>query len=109
MTRSTFFGAIAAFTFLRRCGSLGSKTKSACNSFSLADFSALRDNATTARSIDLPNNTDAAPTPPDAPVTSSTEPLGGGAGGSLHCERACQAERKTNGAPAIPSVDHQAG
>ena len=64
MTRSTFFGAMAAFTLLRRCGSFGSRTTSAPNAFSLADFSALRDNATTVRPIDWPSNTDATPRRP---------------------------------------------
>ena len=41
---------------------------------SLALFSALRDNPTTVRPIDLPSCTDAVPTPPEAPVTSSTDP-----------------------------------
>ncbi len=109
MTRSTFFGAIAAFRLLRSCGSLGSRTTSAPNAFSLADFSALRDNATTVRPIDWPSNTDATPTPPDAPVTSSTERSGGGAGGSSHWVSACQAVRKTKGAPAISSADHPGG
>ncbi len=109
MTRSTFFGAIAAWTFLRRSGSLGSRTTSAPNALSFADFSALRDNATTVRPIDWPSNTDATPTPPDAPVTSRTERSGGGAGGSFHWVRACQAVRKTNGAPAICSAVHPVG
>ena len=88
---STFFGAIAAIAALRRFGSAGSNTRSAPMARSFAPFSALRDNATTVKPIDLPSCTDAVPTPPEAPVTSSTDPAGGGAGGSLHCVSACHA------------------
>src|SRR5580700_3008815 len=108
-TMSIFFGAIAVETDLRRLGVSGLRTKSAPSSFSLAPFSALRDNATTTSPIDFPSNTEATPTPPEAPVTSSTEPSRGGDGGSLHCVSACQAVRKTRGAPAVSSRDQALG
>src|SRR5471030_3247002 len=106
---STFLGAIAVLTLLRRSSSFGSNTKSAPRCFSLAPFSALRDNATTVSPIDLPSSTDATPTPPEAPVTNSTEPARGGAGGSLHWVNACHAVRNTIGAPAISSSDQSRG
>ncbi len=102
-------GAIAARTALRRSGSSGSRTKSAPSSFTFAPFAAPRERATTVRFIDFPRRTEAVPTPPEAPVTSSTEPSRGGAGGSLHCVRACQAVRKTRGPPAISSRDQPRG
>src|SRR5690606_29178844 len=59
--------------------------------------------------MDFPSCTDATPTPPEAPVTRRTDPAGGGAGGSDHCVKACQAVRKTNGAPAISFSDQPEG
>src|SRR5687768_10479613 len=106
---STFFGLIDANTSLRRFLSPGSNTKSAPSRIKVARLSALRDKATTVRFIDLPRSTDATPTPPDAPVTSKTDPSPGEAGGSLHCVRACQAVRKTRGAAAISSKDQPTG
>ncbi len=106
---STRLGPIAAFTAVTRFLSAGLNTKSAPSVFNLARFSSLRDSATTVSAIDFPNSTDATPTPPDAPVTRRTAPSGGGAGGSLHCVSACQAVRKTNGAPAISSRDQPRG
>src|SRR5450432_523562 len=108
-TRSTFLSAMAVATLLRRLASAGSKTKSAPSSFSLAPFCALRDRATTVRPIDLPSSTDATPTPPEAPVTNSTEPALGGAGGWLHCVSAWKAVRNTRGAPAMSSKDQPGG
>ena len=61
------------------------------------------------RFMDFPSRTEAVPTPPEAPVTSNTEPSGGGAGGSLQWVSACHAVRKTKGAPAISSRDQPAG
>src|SRR5574341_1405330 len=109
MARSTLFGLIADFTAFTKFLSAGSHTKSAPSLFNLARFSSLRDKATTVRAIDFPSSTDATPTPPDAPVTRRTDPAGGGAGGSFHCVNACQAVRKTNGAPAISSRDQPWG
>jgi hypothetical protein len=60
-------------TDLGRFLSSGSNTKSAPRAFNLVLFSASRDNSTTVRFIDLPSNTDATPTPPDAPVTRRTD------------------------------------
>ena len=69
----TFFGLIAAETDLGRFLSSGSNTKSAPRAFNVVLFSASRDKPTTVRFIDLPSNTDATPTPPDAPVTRRTD------------------------------------
>src|SRR5262249_12724518 len=102
---STLFGLIAAVTAFTRFLSPGSQTKSARSVLSLSRFAILRDRATTVRFIDFPSSTDATPTPPDAPVTRRTDPVGRGAGGSRHCVNACHAVRKTNGAPAISSTD----
>src|SRR6185369_10800443 len=65
--------------------------------------------ATTVRPIDFPSWTEAVPTPPDAPVTSSTEPWAAGAGGSLHCVSACQEVRNTRGAAVACSNDQPDG
>ena len=100
---------MAAITLPRRSLSAGLKTASAPSCLSFSALAPLRDNPTTVRPIDLPSNTDATPTPPDAPVTSSTEPAGGGAAGSLHCVSACHAVRNTSGAPAISSALHPCG
>jgi hypothetical protein len=56
--------------------SAGSKAKFAPNWSNRERFSSLRDNATTIDPVDFPSCTAAVPTPPDAPVISSTDPAG---------------------------------
>src|SRR5437764_15330702 len=90
-------------------GSAASKVKSAPSSSHRDRFPALRDSPTTVDPIDFPSCTEAVPTPPDAPVTSSTEPAAAGAGGSLHCVKACHDVRNTSGAAAVCSNVHPRG